>query len=35
MLYRFLTEDDERILQAERSQLVMLRHPLAALDADV
>ena len=34
MLYRFLTEDDERILQAERSQLVMLRHPLAALDAD-
>ena len=34
MLYRFLTEDDERILQAERSQLVTLRHPLAALDAD-
>jgi len=34
VLYRFLTEDDERILQAERSQLVTLRHPLAALDAD-
>ena len=34
MLYRFLSEDDERILQAERSQLVTLRHPLAALDAD-
>jgi small GTP-binding protein len=33
VLYRFLTEDDERILQAERSQLVTLRHPLAALDA--
>ncbi|MCU0503659.1 MAG: dynamin family protein [Anaerolineae bacterium] len=34
MLYRFLTEADERILQAERSQLVTLRRPLAALDAD-
>ena len=34
MLYRFLTEDDERILQAERHQLVTLRHPLATLDAD-
>ncbi len=33
MLYRFLTENDERIVQAERSQLVTLRHPLAALDA--
>jgi len=32
-LYRFLTEDDERIVQAERSQLVTLRHPLAELDA--
>ena len=33
MLYRFLTERDEQILQAERSQLLALRQPLVALDA--
>lgn len=33
MLYRFLTEHDAQIVQAERSQLLALRHPLSALDA--
>jgi small GTP-binding protein len=33
MLYRFLTEEDNRILQAERTQLLALRQPLSALDA--
>ncbi len=33
MLYRFLTEHDAQIVQAERSQLLALRQPLSALDA--
>ncbi|MGC8782625.1 MAG: GTPase, partial [Anaerolineae bacterium] len=33
MFYRFLTEAQERVLQAERRALLTLRGPLAALDA--
>lgn len=33
MFYRFLTESQERVLQAERQALLTLRGPLAALDA--
>lgn len=33
MIYRFLTEAAEQILQAERAALLALRHPLTLLDA--
>ncbi|MDQ1300142.1 MAG: hypothetical protein QG637_59, partial [Chloroflexota bacterium] len=33
MLYRFLTESNEQIMQAERAELLALRHPLAVHDA--
>lgn len=33
MLYRFLTESNEQIMQTERAELLALRHPLAVLDA--